>query len=92
MTTESKQWESFNPLEEGFVRTGKIVEHLKQKRNSHRSSDMLKMYVTMSASLSAQFVKQEGHTLSGPGAFLISYRGDIHPLHRSCVQVEGSVG
>ncbi len=48
-----------------------MVEHLKHEGNSHSSSDLLKIFVKMGASWSAQVLRQAGDTLSGPGAFLL---------------------
>lgn len=47
-----------------------MVERLKQDGTSHSSRDLLKMRVKMGASCSAQVLRQESETPSGPGAFL----------------------
>ncbi len=44
-------------------------EHLKHERTLHSSSDLLKIFVKMGASWSAQDLRQAGDTLSDPGAF-----------------------
>ena len=52
MTTDVRAtglW-SFNPVMEGFLGTGMIVERLKQEETSHISSDLLKIFVKMEAS------------------------------------------
>ncbi len=43
---------------------------VKDEGISHSSSDLLKIFVKMGASWSAQVLRQAGDTLSGPGAFL----------------------
>ncbi len=48
-----------------------MVEHLNHEGTSHSSSDLLKIFVKMGASWSAQVLRQAGDTLSGPGAFLL---------------------
>ncbi len=50
-----------------------MVEHLKHEGTSHRFSDLLKTFVKMGASWSAQVLRQAGDTLSGPGAFLLLF-------------------
>ncbi len=52
---------------------GMMVEHLKHEGTSHSSSDLLKIFVKMGVSWSAQVLRQAGDTLSGPGAFLILF-------------------
>ncbi len=47
-----------------------MVEHLKHEGTLHSSSDLLKTFVKMGASWSAQVLRQAGDALSGPGAFL----------------------
>ncbi len=49
------------------------MEHLRHEGNSHSSSDLLKIFVKMGASWSAQVLRQAGDTLSGPGAFLLLF-------------------
>ncbi len=46
-----------------------MVESLKHEGTLHSSSDLLKIFVKMGASWSAQVLRQAGDTLSGPGAF-----------------------
>ncbi len=46
-----------------------MVEHLKNEGSSHSSSNMLKIFVKMGASWSAQDFRQAGVTPSGPGVF-----------------------
>ncbi len=48
-----------------------MIEHLKHEGTSH--SDLLKIFVEMGASWSAQVLRQAGDTLSGPGAFLLLF-------------------
>ncbi len=48
-----------------------MVEHLKHEGTSHSSSDLLKIFVKMGASWSAQDFRQAGVTLSGPGSFFL---------------------
>ncbi len=48
-----------------------MVEHLKHEGTSHSSSDLLKIFVKMGASWSAQDFGQAGVTPSGPGAFFL---------------------
>ncbi len=48
-----------------------MVEHLKHEGTLHSSSDLLKIFVKMGASWSAQVLRQAGDTLSGPRAFLL---------------------
>ncbi len=50
-----------------------MVEHLKHEGTLHSSSYLLKIFVKMGASWSAQVLRQAGHTLSGPGAFLLLF-------------------
>ncbi len=50
-----------------------MVERLKHEGTSHSSSDLLKMWVKMGASWSAQVFRQAGDTPSGPGAFLLLF-------------------
>ncbi len=50
-----------------------MVEHLKHEGISHSSSDLLKIFVKMGVSWSAQVLRQAGDTLSGSGAFLIFF-------------------
>ncbi len=51
-----------------------MVEHLKHEGTSHSSSDLLKIFVKMGASWSAQVFRQKtGVTPSGPGAFLLLF-------------------
>ncbi len=50
-----------------------MVEHLKHEGTSHSSSDLLKIFVKMGASWSAQVLMQAGDTLSGPDAFLLLF-------------------
>ncbi len=55
---------------------GMMVDRLKHEGTSHSSSDLLKLFVTMGASWSAQDFRQTGVTQSGPGAlFSISSSG-----------------
>ncbi len=54
----------------GFFGTGMMVKHLKHWGTYHSTSDLLKMFVKMGASWTAQVLRQAGDTLSGPGAFL----------------------
>ncbi len=46
-----------------------MLECLKHEGTSHCSSDLLKIFVKMGASWSARDFRQDGLTLSGPGAF-----------------------
>ncbi len=48
---------------------GMMVERLNHEGTSHSSSDLLKIFVKMGASWSAQDFRQAGATPSGPGAF-----------------------
>ncbi len=50
---------------------GMMVKHLKHEGNSHSPSDLLKIFVKMRASWSAQDFRQAGVTPSGPGAFFL---------------------
>ncbi len=50
---------------------GMMVELLKHEGTSHSSSDLLKIFVKMGASWSAQDFRQAGVTPSGPGAFFL---------------------
>ncbi len=50
---------------------GMMVERLKHEGTSHSSSDLLKIFVKMGASWSAQDFRQAGVTPSGPGAFFL---------------------
>ncbi len=50
---------------------GMMVECLKHEGTSHSSSDLLKIFVKMGASWSAQDFRQAGVTPSGPGAFFL---------------------
>ncbi len=50
-----------------------MVAHLNHEGTSHSSSDLLKIFVKMGASWSAQVLRQAGDTLSGPGAFLLLF-------------------
>ncbi len=50
---------------------GMIVEHLKHEGTSHSSSDLLKIFVKMGASWSAQDFRQACVTPSGSGAFFL---------------------
>ncbi len=50
-----------------------MVEHFKHEGTSHSFSDLLKIFVKMGASWSAQVLRQAGDTLSGPGAFLLLF-------------------
>ncbi len=52
---------------------GMMVAHLKHKGTLHSSSYLLKIFVKMGASWSAQVLRQTGATLSGPGAFLLLF-------------------
>ncbi len=52
-----------------------IVEHLKHEGTSHSSSDLLKIFVKMGASWSAQDFRQACVTPSGSGAFFFSASG-----------------
>ncbi len=49
------------------------MEHLKHEVTSHSSSDLLKIFVKMGASWSAQDFRQADATPSGPGAFLLLF-------------------
>ncbi len=51
---------------------GMMVERLKHEGTSHSSNDLLKLFVKMGASWSAQDFRQAGVTPSGPGAFSFS--------------------
>ncbi len=51
---------------------GMMVERLKHEGTSHSSSDLLKIFMKMEASWSAQDFRQAGVTPSGPGAFFAS--------------------
>ncbi len=57
----------------GFFGTGMMVEHLKHERTLHSSSNLLKSFVKMGTSWSAQVLRQAGDTLSGSGAFLLVF-------------------
>ncbi len=46
---------------------------MKHEGTLHSSSDLLKIFVKMGASWSAQDFRQAGVTLSGPGAFLLLF-------------------
>jgi len=48
-----------------------MVECLKQAGTLHSSSDQLKIYEKMWASLSAQDFRQADETQTGPGAFFL---------------------
>ncbi len=48
-----------------------MVECLKNGGTLHSSSDLLKIFVKMRASWSAQDFRLAGVTLSGPGAFFL---------------------
>ncbi len=48
---------------------GMMVEHLKHEETSHSYSDLLKIFVKMGASWSAQDFRQTGVTQYGPDAF-----------------------
>ncbi len=48
---------------------GMMVEHLKHEGTLHSSSDLLKIFVKMGASWSAQDFRQAGVTPSGPWCF-----------------------
>ncbi len=48
-----------------------MVERLKHEGTSHSSSDLLKIFVKIGASWSAQDFSQDGVTPSGPGAFFL---------------------
>ncbi len=50
---------------------GIMVERMKHEGTSHNSSDMLKIFVNMGASWSAQDFRQAGVTLSRSGAFFL---------------------
>ncbi len=50
-----------------------MAGRLKHEGTSHSSSDLLKIFVKMGASWSAQDFRQAGVTLSGPGAFLLLF-------------------
>ncbi len=50
-----------------------MVDHLKHEGTLHSSSDLLKIFVKMRSSWSAQVLRQAGDTLSGPGAFLLLF-------------------
>ena len=74
-----------------------MVELLKHEGTSHSSSDVLKIFVKMGASCSAQTLRQEGDTASGPGAFLIfcfwkSWITSSSQIFRAGVGSEGIVG
>ncbi len=48
-----------------------VVEYLKHEGTSHSSSDLLKIFVKMGASWSAQVLRQAGDT--PPGTFLLLF-------------------
>ncbi len=48
-----------------------MVERLKHEGTLHSSSDLLKIFVKMGASWSAQDSRQAGVTPTGPGAFFL---------------------
>ncbi len=48
-----------------------MVEHLKHEETSHSCSDLLKIFVKMGVSWSAQDFRQTGVTQSGPDAFFL---------------------
>ncbi len=50
---------------------GMMVERLKPEGTSYSSSDLLKIFVKMGASWSAQDFRQAGVKLSGPHAFFL---------------------
>ncbi len=50
-----------------------IVECLKHEGTSHCSSDLLKIYVKIGASWSAQDFRQSGVTSPGTGAFILLF-------------------
>ncbi len=50
-----------------------MLEHSKQEGTSHSSSDLLKIFVKMGASWSAQVLRQAGDALPGPCAFLLLF-------------------
>ncbi len=50
-----------------------MVERLKHEGTSHSSSDLLKIFVKMGASWSAQVFRHAGVTPSGPDAFLLLF-------------------
>ncbi len=66
---ELYQW--FSTFSPDLFGMGMMVEHLKHEGTSHSSSDLLKIFVKMGASWSAQDVGQAGVTPSGPGAFFL---------------------
>ncbi len=49
-----------------------MVDHLKHIGTSHSSSDLLKIFVKIRASWSAQDFRQTGVTQFGPGDFFLS--------------------
>ncbi len=49
------------------------MEQLKHEGTLHSSSDLLKIFVKMGVSWSAQDLRQAGDTLSGRGAFLLLF-------------------
>ncbi len=49
------------------------MENLKHEGTSHSSSNLLKIFVKMGASWSAQDFRKTDDTLSGPGAFLLFF-------------------
>ncbi len=57
----------------GLFGTGMMMEHLKLEGNLHSSSYLLKIFVKMGVSWSAQILRQAGDTLSGPGPVLLLF-------------------
>ncbi len=69
-----------------------MVEHLKHEGTSHSSSDLLKIFVKMGSSWSAQVLGQAGDTLSGPGAFLLLFSLKTWGTSSSCIFSAGVGG
>lgn len=67
-----------------------IVDCFRQERTLNSSSELLKIWLKMKASWSVQIFRQEGDTLSWPGAFLIFCLWNS--WHTSCSQILSAGG
>ncbi len=68
------------------------MEHLKHEGTSHSSSVLLKIFMKMGSSWSAQVLGQAGDTLSGPGAFLLLFSLKTWGTSSSCIFSAGVGG
>ncbi len=67
--------------------------HLKHEGTSHRSRDLLKIFVKMRANWSAQNFRQAGVTAFGPGAFfLFCFQKTWHTSSLICIAGVGESG